>query len=113
MLVAGEASGDLHAAKLANELRKTSSDVELFGACGPRMRDAGVDSVVDADNLSIVGLPEIGRALPMFLRVFRTLKNAAIERRPDVVVLVDFPDFNLKLAKSLHKRGFKIVYYIS
>jgi lipid-A-disaccharide synthase len=73
----------------------------------------GVDSVVDSDNLSIVGLPEIGRALPMFLRVFRTLKNAAIERRPDVVVLVDFPDFNLKLAKSLHKLGFKIVYYIS
>ena len=113
MLVAGEASGDLHAAKLANELRETSPHVELFGACGPRMRDAGVDSVVDSDNLSIVGLPEIGRALPMFLRVFRTLKNAAIERRPDVVVLVDFPDFNLKLAKSLHKLGFKIVYYIS
>ena len=112
-MVAGEASGDLHAAKLANALREECSDVQLFGACGPRMREAGVDSVVDADNLSIIGLPEIGRALPMFIRVFRDLKAAAIERRPDVIVLIDFPDFNLKLAKSLKKLGFKIVYYIS
>ncbi|PYT00970.1 MAG: lipid-A-disaccharide synthase [Acidobacteria bacterium] len=113
MIVAGEASGDLHAAKLANAIREASPDVSLFGACGPKMRDSGVEAIVDADNLSIVGLPEIGRALPMFLRVFRKLKQTAIERRPDVVVLVDFPDFNLKLAKSLHKLGFKIVYYIS
>ena len=113
MLVAGEASGDLHAAKLANAIRELSPEATIFGACGPKMRDAGVEAVVNADNLSIVGLPEIGRALPMFLRVFRELKDAAIERRPDVVVLVDFPDFNLKLAKSLHKLGFKIVYYIS
>ena len=113
MVVAGEASGDLHAAKLARALRETAPNIEIFGACGPKMRDAGVDAVVDTDNLSIVGLPEIGRALPMFFRVFRTLKNAAIERLPDVVVLVDFPDFNLKLAKTLHKLGFRIAYYIS
>src|SRR6187455_2009596 len=113
MVVVGEASGDLHASKLVNALREASPDLTFFGACGPKMREAGVDSVVDSDNLSIVGLPEIGRALPMFLRVFRALKDAAIERRPDVVILVDFPDFNLKLAKLLYKRGFKIVYYIS
>jgi lipid-A-disaccharide synthase len=77
------------------------------------MREAGVDPVVRADDLAIVGLPEIGRALPMFLRVFSKLKAAALDRRPDVVVLVDFPDFNLKLAKSLSKRGFRVVYYIS
>jgi lipid-A-disaccharide synthase len=113
MMVAGEASGDLHAAKLANALLEASPETKLFGACGPQMREAGVEAIVDADNLSIIGLPEIARALPMFLRVFRTLKNAAIERRPDIVVLVDFPDFNLKLAKTLHRLGFKIVYYIS
>jgi lipid-A-disaccharide synthase len=114
MIVAGEVSGDLHAAKLVSALRETPEvDFEFFGAAGKRMRDAGVDPVVRADNLSIVGLPEIGRALPMFLSIFRKLKHAAHERRPDVVVLVDFPDFNLKLAKSLSKDGFKIVYYIS
>lgn len=114
MIVAGEASGDLHAAKLVSALREIAgADFEIFGAAGKRMRDVGVDPIVHADNLSIVGLPEIGRALPMFLSVFKKLKRAANERRPDVVVLVDFPDFNLKLAKSLSKGGFKVVYYIS
>jgi lipid-A-disaccharide synthase len=114
MIVAGEASGDLHAAKLVSALREIAgADVEFFGAAGKRMRDVGVDPIVRADNLSIVGLPEIGRALPMFLNVFKKLKQAAKERKPDVVVLVDFPDFNLKLAKSLSKAGFKVVYYIS
>jgi len=114
MIVAGEASGDLHAAKLVTALLESSrSELTFFGAAGPKMRDAGVESIVDADELSVVGLLEIGRALPKFLRVFGALKNAAIERRPAVVILVDFPDFNLKLAKSLSKLGFKIVYYIS
>ena len=115
MIVAGEASGDLHAAKLVNALRELAAgtEVSFFGAAGPLMREAGVEAVVEADGLSIVGLLEIGRALPMFLRTFNALKKAADERRPDVAVLVDFPDFNLKLAKALKKRGVKVVYYIS
>ena len=115
LIVAGEASGDLHAAKLVDAIRACASDMsfEFFGAAGERMREAGVDPVVRSDGLSIIGLPEIARALPMFLRAFSDLKQAAIERRPDVVVLVDFPDFNLKFARLLSKRGFKIVYYIS
>ncbi|HUR98843.1 MAG TPA: lipid-A-disaccharide synthase [Pyrinomonadaceae bacterium] len=114
MIVAGEASGDLHAAKLANALRETpDSTFEIFGSAGPRMREAGVEAIVKADDLAIVGLPEIARALPKFLKVFRSLKRAARDRRPDVVVLVDFPDFNLKLAKVLSRQGFRIVYYIS
>jgi lipid-A-disaccharide synthase len=115
MLVAGEASGDAHAAKLVNALGAAAPHVrfEFFGAAGEKMRAAGVEAVVRSDHLSIVGLAEIGRALPMFLKVFRALKRAASERRPDAVVLVDFPDFNLKLAKALKKRGFKIIYYIS
>ena len=114
MVVAGEASGDLHAAKLVNAMRSLPGvSFTFFGCAGPRMRDAGVEPVVVADDLSIVGLPEIGRALPMFLNVFNKLKNVAAEQKPDVIVLVDFPDFNLKLAKTLSKRGFKIVYYIS
>lgn len=115
MIVAGEASGDRHGAALVEALREAEPDVdfEFFGAAGKRLRNAGVDAVVEADALSIVGLPEIGRALPMFLRAFRDLKKAAVDRRPDAVVLVDFPDFNLKLAKSLKKQGLKIIYYIS
>ena len=114
MIIAGEASGDLHASKLVKALAENADrEFIFFGCAGPRMREAGVEPVVMADDLAIVGLPEIGRALPMFLRVFTKLKRAATERRPDVVVLVDFPDFNLKLAKSLSRRGFKIVYYIS
>lgn len=114
MIVAGEASGDLHAAKLVTALSETPDvDFAFFGSAGPRMRDVGVEPVVEADNLSVVGLPEIARALPMFVGVFKKLKSAALKRRPDAVVLVDFPDFNLKLAKSLSKRGFRIVYYVS
>jgi lipid-A-disaccharide synthase len=114
MIVAGEASGDLHAAKLVKALNEMpGAAFTFFGSAGKKMREAGVDPVVRADNLSIVGLPEIGRALPMFLKIFSKLKHAARERDPDLVVLVDFPDFNLKLAKSLSKLGFKIVYYIS
>jgi lipid-A-disaccharide synthase len=114
MIVAGEASGDLHAAKLVAALRDTTTaDITFFGAAGEKMRGEGVEPVVASDRLSVVGLPEIGRAMPMFLRVFSSLKRAALDRRPDVVILVDFPDFNLKLAKSLGERGFRIVYYIS
>jgi lipid-A-disaccharide synthase len=115
MIVAGEASGDAHAAKLVRALRELAPEIdfEFFGAAGQHLREAGVEAIVNADNLSIVGLPEIARALPMFLKTFQTLKKEAIKRKPDAVVLVDFPDFNLKLAKSLKKQNLKIIYYIS
>jgi lipid-A-disaccharide synthase len=115
MIVAGEASGDLHAAKLVRALREARSEVNIdfFGAAGPRMREEGVDPVIMADELSIVGLLEIGRALPMFLRAFGSLKRAARNRMPNIAVLVDFPDFNLKLARTLKNQGIKVVYYIS
>ncbi len=115
MIVAGEASGDAHAAKLVAALRAEApeTDFEFFGATGAKMREAGIEEMVNADNLSIVGLPEIARSLPMFWTAFQLLKRAAIKRNPDAVVLVDFPDFNLKLAKSLHRKNLKIIYYIS
>ncbi|MGE3467425.1 MAG: lipid-A-disaccharide synthase [Pyrinomonadaceae bacterium] len=115
MIVAGEASGDAHAAKLVSAMIKACPEApfSFFGAAGPKMRAVGVEAVVRSDELSIVGLAEIGRALPMFLRAFHDLKNAAAIRAPAAVILVDFPDFNLKLAKSLKKKGFTIIYYIS
>ena len=115
MIVAGEASGDAHAAKLVRALIDSAPETqfEFFGAAGPKMREARVEAVVQSDDLSIVGLAEIGRALPMFLRASKALKRAALQRKPDAVILVDFPDFNLKLAKALKKLGFTIIYYIS
>lgn len=113
MIVAGEPSGDDHGAKLVAELHEIAPNARFFGCAGPKMRASGVEAVVKADDLSIVGLPEIAAALPKFLRVFHRLVKAAEERKPDVVILIDFPEFNLKLAKSLKKRGLKVVYYIS
>ncbi len=115
MIVAGEASGDAHAAKLVRALREFApeKDFGFFGATSHKLREAGVEEIVNADDFSVVGLPEIAKALPMFWKDFKKLKQTAKERKPDVVILVDFPDFNLKLAKSLKKQGLKIIYYIS
>lgn len=115
MIVAGEVSGDDHAAALVRSLRESapSTAFEFFGATGAEMRRAGVESIVKTDALSIVGLLEIARALPRFGRAYQTLKRTALERRPDAVILVDWPDFNLRLARALHRQGMKIIYYIS
>jgi lipid-A-disaccharide synthase len=115
MLVAGEASGDKHGAALALALRNlcTTGGVELFGSGGKEMRAAGVETVVDAVKLGIIGIPEIIRALPKFYSAYRKLVSAALARRADAVVLIDWPDFNLKLARRLSREGLKVVYYIS
>jgi lipid-A-disaccharide synthase len=115
MIVAGEESGDAHAAALVGALRKRAprTRFELFGSTGARLREAGVESVVREDDLAITGLLEIARALPRFVNAYRALKRAAIERRPDAVVLVDWPDFNLALARALQRRGIRVIYYIS
>src|SRR5437870_13667203 len=115
MIVAGEASGDAHGAALVSAFRKAASQThfEFFGATGAQMREAGVDSVVRSDELSILGLWEIARALPRFWRAFQELKRAARERKPDAVILIDWPDFNLRLARWLHRQGFRVIYYVS
>jgi lipid-A-disaccharide synthase len=115
MIVAGEPSGDAHAAALVNAMREATPNDQLafFGATGPLMRAAGVESVIHSDDLAIVGLLEIGNALPKFWSAFKKLREVAIEQKPEAVVLVDWPDFNLRLAHSLHRRGLKVIYYIS
>ena len=112
MIVAGEPSGDAHAAALVRALQERG-DIEFFGATGPLMRDAGVETIVNSDELAIMGIVEVGRVFRKFLRAFRKLKTAAIERSPDAVILVDWPEFNLRLASTLHRRGLKVIYYIS
>ena len=115
MIVAGEPSGDAHAAALVRALREVApaTQFDFFGSTGQQMRAAGVDSIVRADELAILGLWEVGRALPKFWRAFRELKGAAEQRNPDAAILVDWPDFNLRLARSLHRRGLRVIYYIS
>ena len=113
MIVAGEASGDAHAAELVREIREMEPTTAFFGAAGPKMRAAGVEAVVEADALSVVGIGAVARSVPMFLNVLGRLKEAARKRKPDAVVLVDFPEFNLKLARSLKKQGLQVIYYIS
>jgi lipid-A-disaccharide synthase len=112
MVVAGEPSGDAHAAALVRELQQRA-EIDFFGATGPLMRDAGVETIVNSDELAIMGIVEVGRVFRKFLSAFRALKAAAIERAPDAVILVDWPEFNLRLASSLHRRGLKVIYYIS
>jgi lipid-A-disaccharide synthase len=115
MIVAGEPSGDAHAAALVRALRQAAPAIEFefFGATGGQMREAGIQSVVRSDELAILGLAEIAGALPKFWRAFKALKRAALERRPAAVILVDWPDFNLRLARALHRRGVRVIYYIS
>lgn len=115
MIVVGEVSGDAHAARLVAALEKLSppGSIKFFGSTGQELRRKKVETILKADDLSIVGLPEIARALPMFWRAFKRLKHTAIKRQPDAVILVDFPEFNLKLAKSLKRQNLKVIYYIS
>ncbi len=115
MIVAGEPSGDAHAAALVGALRDAAPEIqfEFFGATGPLMRAAGVKTTIDSDSLAIMGIFEVGRVFTKFLRAFRTLKRVALEQQPSAVVLVDWPEFNLRLAKTLHRRGLRVIYYIS
>ncbi len=115
MIVAGEASGDKHGAKLVAALRELRPDLRFgfFGAGGDDMRAVGVETLVDARDVAIMGVIEVARALPKFLSVFRRLREAAIERKPALVVLIDWPEFNLRLAKKLRQDGHRVLYYIS
>ncbi len=113
MLVAGERSGEVYGAELAKALRARLEGVELFGCGGEAMRRAGVDTVVDSHELSMAGITEVISGLPRARRAFRALLAEVDRRRPSLAVLVDFPDFNLRLAKQLKKRGLRVVYFVS
>lgn len=115
MIVAGEASGDKHGAKLVAAMRALRPDLslEFFGAGGDEMRLAEIETLVDAREVAIMGAVEVARALPKFLRVFRQLREAANERKPRLVILIDWPEFNLRLAKRLKRDGHRVIYYIS
>jgi lipid-A-disaccharide synthase len=114
MISAGEASGEMYGAELARALRELSPvGVECFGMGGDRMSEAGCELVVHARDVAVVGLFEVLSHLPGIYREFHKLLAEVDRRRPDVAVLIDFPDWNFRLAKELHKRGIPVVYYVS
>jgi lipid-A-disaccharide synthase len=113
MLSAGEASGDRLGAGLAAALRARRPDVELFGMGGPRMAEAGVELVQRSDAVAVVGIVEVARHLGEIRRAMAALERCAAERRPDLLVPIDFPDFNLRLAARARRRGVEVVYFVS
>jgi lipid-A-disaccharide synthase len=113
LVVAGEASGDLHGARLVTELRLLVPDLSVFGLGGDELRAAGLDPVAHSAEISVVGITEVLRILKRAREVFAALLAEVDRRRPAAAVLVDFPDFNLRLARELKKRGVPVVYYIS
>ena len=113
MIVAGERSGDVYGAGLATALRDRLGEVEIFGCGGDAMRRAGVETTVDAHTVAVAGIVEVVSALPRVYRAFHALLAEAEKRRPQLAVLIDFPDFNLRLAKRLKKRDIPVVYFVS
>ena len=112
-IVAGEASGDLHASEVVRELKKLDSDVEMFGIGGDLLADEGMTLLHHAREMGIVGLFNVLRHLPFFRRVFNELVERIERERPDVVFLIDYPEFNLRVAKRAKELGLRVVYYIS
>jgi lipid-A-disaccharide synthase len=101
LISAGEASGDLYAAELVTALRRRLPDLEFFGCTGPRMREAGVRTVVDAASLSVVGLAEVVHHIPRIYGEFRKLIRAARAAQPAAAILTDSPDFHLRVARKI------------
>jgi len=114
MIVAGESSGDLHGSNLLRAAASTFPDLEFFGVGGERMQSAGCRIVFPSEQLSVMGLVEVFAQLPRLLARFRQLKRILRgDERPDLLVLIDFPDFNLRLAKVAKSLGIPVLYYIS
>lgn len=112
MFSAGEASGDLHGANLARALKQLEPDISLIGMGGERMKDAGVDIVYDIDNLGVIGIGEIIRKIPFFFRLRDFLVDTMRREKPDVLVCIDYPGFNMRLIKAAKEAGIPVIYYI-
>lgn len=113
MIIAGETSGDHHGARLVRAMAEKDSDLRFCGIGGAAMAHEGVEIIVDAAQLSVVGITEVFYKLPSVLRGAATIKRAVAERRPNLVILIDFPDFNLRMARYIKRFSIPILYYIS
>ena len=113
LVSAGEASGDLYASLVVQELRRLLPVADFFGCTGPRLRAAGVRTVVDAASLAVVGLVEVLAHIPRIYGEYRKLLAAASAEKPDLAILTDSPDFHLRVARKLHAQGIPVVYLVA
>jgi lipid-A-disaccharide synthase len=114
---AGEASGEHYGALLIEALKKqlaaSGQTAQFFGMGGERMVEAGLERVVRSEDMAVMGITEVVRHLPRIYREFRKLRQSIRDRRPDVAVLIDFPDIHFKLAKELHRLGVPVIFFVS
>ena len=112
-IIAGEASGDLHASNLMAEIKKKDKKAEFRGCGGDLMKAQGIDLVIHYRTMAYMGFVEVAVNLRKVLGNIAKVKKDIVEYHPDALVLVDYPGFNLRIADFAHKRGFKVIYYIS
>jgi lipid-A-disaccharide synthase len=112
-LSAGEPSGDLHGARVAAALRRRFPGVELAGLGGDRMAAEGVELLAHVDQLAVMGFAEVAKHLPFFIRLMRHVRAALAARPADLVIPIDYPGFNLRLARHAKRRGMPVLYYIA
>ena len=113
MIIAGEASGDLHGSKLVLAMREKNSDLFFCGIGGQALRDAGVKIIVDASQLAVVGITEVFSKMIDLFRGMSVAKKLLKSLKPDLLIIIDFPDFNLHIAGTAKKLGIPVLYYIS
>lgn len=111
-LVAGEESGDIHGSNLIRQLKRLA-DFSLYGTGGERLKSLDQKQYFDINQMTIIGISEVFSQLFFILNMFKTLKKRLLEVSPDLVILVDYPGFNLRFARFAHERGFKVVYFIA
>lgn len=113
MIVAGEASGDNLGASVAREIRRRLPAARLFGIGGPRMREAGVETLVDAAEMAVVGLVEVISHFPVIHRAWKGVTGIIDRDPPDLLIPIDYPDFNLRVAQRARRRGVPVLYFVS
>ena len=113
LLVSGEASGDIHGANLIKQLKHVTHDLKFTAVGSNKMRSEGATILFDIKNLSVMGIIEVVKKIPTIFWLFRKIKHYIRKNKPNLVVLIDAPDFNLRLAKKIRNEGVKIIYYIS
>ncbi len=113
LIVAGEESGDLHGSALVNEMNQLTSGLTFFGVGGDRLQDAGVETVEHVSNMAVMGFSEVVSRYHFLRKVFQNLLGEIDKRSPARAILIDYPGFNLRLAKKLKERGIPVTYFIS
>jgi lipid-A-disaccharide synthase len=113
MIIAGEVSGDLHGSGVVRELKRIAPDTDIYGIGGHRMKAEGMDLLFHIGQVSVMGFVEVIRHLPRIRQIQRQLVECLNTRRPQVVILIDFPGFNLRFARAVKDAGIRVLYYIS